>query len=135
MNIRTKTVFVTIITLVLGVTLGALINPLSKDSKHHKKTTRDFFGYLERIIEPQESQKAALESLFQDYESRFARNDNDYRRNSRATRDSMFADLTLILTEEQNRRLEQKREEWRKKRERSKRNGSANREKNQNRYE
>ena len=129
MDIRTKTAIITAITLILGIALGALISPLSKDSQHRKRASHDFFGYLEKIIQPEATQKESLDALFQVYEKRLDKLSGQYRANIRVTIDSLYVELRGILTAEQNARVQQKRQEWLKRHQKQEASGDAGKDK------
>lgn len=116
MNIRTKTGLFTILTLVLGIAIGFMLNELTDGKKQRRRTSRDFVTYLERVIQPEASQRDTLDTLLRNHEKVMNDLSARFRANMHATIDSLRNDLNNVLTAEQQERLsrhfEKSRHRW-----------------------
>ena len=106
MNIRTKTGLFTILTLVLGIAIGFILNEITDSRKQKRRTSKDFVTYLQSVIRPEASQKDTLDALLRNHEKVMNDLSSRYRANMHATIDSLRNDLNRVLTAEQQARLE-----------------------------
>lgn len=107
MNTRVKTILVIVITLAIGMVLGALIHGAVmrnrvKDMAFRMRSNEGFMRRMEMIIQPDESQREALRKILRKH----FQNMSQYQENFRAMMDSLRTELEPILTEEQKKRLE-----------------------------
>lgn len=113
MKIETKTSFILLITLLIGMAIGFLLNMvfLSRkvDQFRNLHQTRGFIHLFEGLIEPTESQHDTLQQVLKTYYQRFHDLRMQHIDELRTLIDSLQTDLMPILTEEQKRRLNKKR--------------------------
>jgi hypothetical protein len=115
MTIHIKTALILLITLALGTILGVLINgaimrerlapifvgPPSPDR---------FAGMFERIVEPKdETQREAIRRILSNYAPRIAETNARHRMEMAALIDSLHQALRPVLTEDQLKRLDERR--------------------------
>ncbi len=110
MKMETKTVLIILITLIIGMIIGALIT--GAFARHHigrfmsmRKPER-LGAHVERIIDPDESQREAVRAVLQRHSEQFLELHSQFEGKMLALRDSLKKDLDPILTEEQKKRLE-----------------------------
>ena len=107
MNIHVKTSLILIVTLLIGMILGALLGGALlrsrvKDRAARIRTPHGFANRMERIIQPDESQREAVREILLRHADRFSQFHDQFA----ALADSLKKDLDPILTEEQKLRLE-----------------------------
>lgn len=111
MSIRAKTVFIIVITLVIGILIGALVL-VPPIAKHHFKRIASmrrpegFIKGMEHIIRPSESQAESVNEVLDRYSRQFDEINERHHLEMTALMDSLRNDLTPILTDEQNDRLD-----------------------------
>jgi hypothetical protein len=111
MNIRAKSALVIATTLIIGILIGVfvLVPPIAK---HHFKRIASmrhpegFMRGMEHMIQPSESQAPEVHRLLEMYSQRFDEINDRHHTEMAALMDSLRADLTPILTDEQNDRLD-----------------------------
>jgi Spy/CpxP family protein refolding chaperone len=108
MNIKGKTSLIIIITLVLGFLLGIAVTDIFTPSARpgKRRSGRDYFRRLERIIKPEESNRKEIEEILTKYKSRMHEVKSDYNAKMYNLRDSMQAEFDKVLTPGQKQRLE-----------------------------
>ncbi|MBD3387103.1 hypothetical protein GF407_19520 [candidate division KSB1 bacterium] len=114
MKIETKTSFILLVTLLIGIAIGFLFNRVldrkKVDQFRDLHESRGFFHLFERILDPTPAQQDTMQQILDGYFARF----RDLRRHQtmelRALVDSLEADLMPVLTEEQKKRLLEKRQ-------------------------
>jgi hypothetical protein len=109
MKPQTKSIFVVIATLIIGMLLGALINGSIRSQIHDRVFNgprQDRFGQMmERIIQPDSTQAEAIHELMDRYAPRFAEQHQRHTAEMKYLVDSLNEELAPILTEEQMARL------------------------------
>jgi hypothetical protein len=111
MSIRAKTVFIIAITLIIGILIGTfvLVPPIAR--QHFKRIAsmrrpEGFIKGMEHIIRPSESQAETVREVLDTYSRQFDEINDRHHTQMTALMDSLRADLTPILTDEQNDRLD-----------------------------
>ncbi len=110
MNTKTKTLLLSIATLVVGVVIGAL----ATGAMQHKRDRmlgempphQRFRRVLERVIKPNATQHAAIEATLQRRYEQIQTLRDTFQDEVFAVYDSMRSDLASVLTEKQIRKLE-----------------------------
>ena len=107
MNTRIKTTLVIVITLVIGMIIGALIHGAVMRNRYRQiafrmRTNEGFMRRMERVIQPDESQRKALRAVLEKHFQRMS----EFGAGFQSMMDSLKNELDLILTEEQRERLE-----------------------------
>lgn len=115
MNVRTKTSLIILITFVIGMLLGILLDRTLMRFDFHKKIARfrhpgGFIFMLERVIEPEAAQRDTLEKIIAKYSERFFEVASQSRAEMAVIMDSLRLELDPILTEEQKARIEEMRQ-------------------------
>ncbi len=110
MKMGTKTVLVILITLIIGMVIGALITgAFTRHRIGRFMSMREpgrLGAHVERIIDPDESQREAVRAILQRHSEQFLKLHSRFEGEMLALRDSLKKDLDPILTEEQKARLE-----------------------------
>jgi hypothetical protein len=111
MGVRSKSVIVLIVTLLLGVLIGTLlVGPLIArrhfDRVDAMRTREGFAQRMERIIEPDASQTVKVRQILTKHAAQFDGIFTQHRLQMDALVDSMWQELGPILTDEQRARLE-----------------------------
>jgi hypothetical protein len=112
MSVRAKTVFIIVVTLIIGILIGTfvLVPPIAK---HHFKRIASmrrpegFIKGMEHVIRPSESQAEAVNEVLDRYSRQFDEINDRHHAEMTALMDSLRSDLTPILTDEQNDRLDE----------------------------
>ena len=122
MNIQIKSSLIIIFTLMIGLLLGVLIDRTIMRVQFQKRVGRmrspeGFIHMMERIVEPDESQREEIIKILNKYSNRF----HEIAANSHAkmviVMDSLRTELDPVLTGEQKARLKNRMEHirsWRK---------------------
>lgn len=115
MNMRTKTTLIIIVTFLLGIIVGIVgLNSIHhyrmKKQFHLLRTPDGFPRFIERIIEPTETQRQQMVDVLEKYSPRFRSVMDSHRNQMEAMLDSMLTDLEPILTQAQLDRLQEHRE-------------------------
>ena len=108
MNIKVKTMSILIVTLVIGMVLGALIHGAVmqnrlKQTAFRMRTPMGFIQRMERVIQPDDSQRAEMRKILQKHFQKIDR----YQAEIAGKMDSLRIELETILTEKQKERLRQ----------------------------
>jgi hypothetical protein len=110
MKMETKTVLIILITLIIGMIIGALITGAFARHRVQRFMTMGepghMVGFLERMIGPDESQREAVRAVLQKHTEQFLELHSQFEGEMLALRDSLKKDLDPILTDEQKVRLE-----------------------------
>lgn len=109
MSTRTKTLIIILSTLIIGITIGALGSGALRKSRMDRFDKMDhssrFFRVMERIIQPDAKQKAALDRVIEKYSDHMSSIHARHQDELSAIFDSMRTELNALLTEEQKDRL------------------------------
>ncbi len=110
MKMGTKTILVILITLIIGMIIGVLISgAFARHRSGRFMSMREpgrLGAHVERIIDPDESQREAVRAILQRHSEQFLKIHSRFEGEMLALRDSLKKDLDPILTEEQKARLE-----------------------------
>lgn len=121
MNPRTKSALLILVTLVLGMVLGALLHARLAEQRMERlaslRSHRGFVHYMEGVIAPRDAaQRAAVQSILQETADSLDAHMTRSRGHSRALVDSMKSALRPVLDQAQMQRLEehlrQRRQSW-----------------------
>ncbi|MFH1943549.1 MAG: hypothetical protein ABIL68_15710 [bacterium] len=109
MKIQYKTALILILTLLVGMVLGALIHGAVMRDRFEQRifrmrTDEGFSQRMEGIIEPDDSQKKAMREIVRKHFRRMSEHQKEFR----SMMDSLKVELDSILTDEQKKRLEQR---------------------------
>lgn len=110
MRVGTKSILMILMTLIIGMVIGFLIAGVV--GRHHRqrfvnmREPGHMVGFLERMIDPDESQREAVRAVLQKHSEQFWKIHSRFEGEMLALRDSLKKDLDPILTEEQKKRLE-----------------------------
>jgi hypothetical protein len=111
MNIRAKSALIILTTLIIGILIGVFV-VVPPVAKHHFKRIASmrrpegFIRGMEHIIRPSESQAGAVSEVLDRYSARFDEINDRHHTEMTTLMDSLRYDLTPILTDEQNDRLD-----------------------------
>lgn len=111
MNTRAKSALVIVTTLIIGILIGVfvLVPPIAK---HHFKRIASmrhpegFIKGMEHMIRPSEAQAPEVHRLLDRYSQRFDEINDRHHAEMTALMDSLRTDLSPVLTDEQNERLD-----------------------------
>jgi hypothetical protein len=110
MTIHTKTALILLVTIVLGVMIGLLISANVVRHRPFPKPpfplSESFVDRFEHLIDPGESQSDTVRAMLKTYSERFSRMNESHRDQMISLFDSMHADLSTVLTDEQKDRLQ-----------------------------
>jgi hypothetical protein len=110
MKIGTKTILFILITLIIGMIMGALITgAFARHRVGRFMSMREpgrMVAHLERMIGPDESQREAVQEVLRKHSDRFLEIHAQFEGEMLALRDSLRKDLDPFLTDEQKARLE-----------------------------
>lgn len=112
MNIHLKSSIIIIVTLLIGVLLGVIISgpfihSRFEDRLARMKTAHGFADRLAHIIEPDSTQRKAVEEILSQHSQMIHAIMDRSRDQIAAVTDSMLADLDTVLTDEQKKRLDE----------------------------
>lgn len=109
MNIKAKTTLIIIITLAIGIVIGAMLNRALSQNRIRRILSRRnppmFISFYERIIEPDDSQRELIRKILDKYAKRFSEIRTNFGEELESSIESMRAELDPILTPEQKERL------------------------------
>lgn len=112
MRMGTKSILMILMTLIIGLVIGFLIaGAFARHRVQRFATMREpghMAGFLERMIDPDESQREAVRAVLQKHSRLFLELHSRFEDEMMALRDSLRKDLDPILTEEQKKRLERR---------------------------
>ena len=110
MKTGTKTILIILITLIIGMIIGALVTGAFARHRVRRFMSMREPGHLsariERIIGPDESQREAVREILRKHSEQFLEIHSEFEGEMLALRDSLKKDLEPILTDEQKARLE-----------------------------
>jgi len=111
MNIKVKITFIIIITLAIGIVIGALLNRTLSQNRIKRILERRnppiFISFYERIIEPNADQRDSVRKILDKYAQRFLEIRANSQEELQSSFESMTAELEPLLTPEQKERLEE----------------------------
>ena len=111
MNIKAKIALIIIVTLIIGVAMGGLLDRALVRRKIRKtfavRQPDRFVHFMERIIQPEPEQKEQIRAVLQKHASRMEEMRGKFFFDMEAERESLIKDLDPLLTPEQKERLEQ----------------------------
>jgi hypothetical protein len=109
MSVKVKTVLIIIITLIIGIALGAMLNRALLRHKIHRAFSMhkpDRFAYfMEEMIQPEPEQKEQLRAILEKHSDRMEEMRKNFFSEMQAERESFLKELETILTPEQIKRL------------------------------
>ena len=113
MNTRTKSSLVIIGTLLIGMVLGAVITGAVMrnrvfDRMERLRTVEGFRHRMERIIQPDEDQRAKVNEILEEHFSRMHRLGEVMRQDFETRNDSLYQELEVVLRPDQIERLKQR---------------------------
>jgi membrane-associated HD superfamily phosphohydrolase len=111
MNTKTKTSFILIGTLILGVIIGALFSAMIRQQRvrriegmpHHER----FIKSMERVLQPDKEQKQLINQVLDKRFDQIAELRDEYQSKIASIFDSIHQDMETVLTEEQKIRLKE----------------------------
>ena len=110
MNLKVKITFLIIITLIIGIVIGAMINRAVSQNRIKRILERRnppiFISFYERIIGPEAEQRESVREILDKYAQRFSEIRIDFQEELESSFESMRAELDPLLTPEQKERLE-----------------------------
>lgn len=113
MNIKLKMTFIIIITLVIGIVIGALLNrTITQNRIKGILSRRDpgpFVASFEKIIEPDAAQRELIRDILDRHAKRISQIRAKSMEELKSSFESMMAELDSVLTPEQKKRLEKMR--------------------------
>ncbi len=111
MNTKTKTSFILIGTLLIGVAIGALGSALLREERARKfelmRPENRFLNFMKGVIRPAPEQSQQLDEVLGNYSKRISNIHEKHQEEILAVYDSLRTDLNALLTEEQRARLEE----------------------------
>lgn len=115
MNIQVKSSLIIIFTLTIGLFLGVLIDRTIMRGQFEKRVGKmrspeGFIHMMERIIEPDESQREDIRKILDKYSNRFHEIASNSHTKMAAVMDSLRIELEPVLTGEQKARLKNRME-------------------------
>ena len=109
MNIKVKTALIIIITLVMGIVIGAMLNRALLQRRINRAFSwrlPDFMiTHIERIIEPDQEQRKRLREVLRKHAERMMEIRENHRIELQESFESLQKEMDLILTPEQKKRL------------------------------
>jgi hypothetical protein len=111
MNLKVKITFLIIITLVIGIVIGAMLNRAVSQNRIRRILERRnppiFISFYERIIEPNADQRDSVRKVLDKYAQRLSKIRTNFQDELQSSFESMKAELEPLLTAEQKERLEE----------------------------
>ena len=113
MNARAKSMLLLLVTLLIGMVLGALLHARIAEQRIERlaflQSQPGFIRYMERAIEPQDAaQQEAIRAILYKTARSLATQRYSMQEETRAILDSTRAELARVLTEEQMEQLEER---------------------------
>lgn len=112
MNIKVKTALIIIITLVMGIIIGAMLNRALLQRRINRAFSwrlPDFMiASIERIVEPDQEQRKRLREVLKKHAERMREIRETSRKDMQEAYESLRKDIEPILTPEQKRRLQRR---------------------------
>lgn len=111
MTYKTKSTFILLGTLIIGIIIGALVSGTIRDKRErrfeHMLPRERFFDFMERVIQPTEQQRHQFETIMKKYSEKMAKLFDQHQDQLFAIYDSMRTELKAVLTDEQRQRFEE----------------------------
>lgn len=112
MNMKLKVTFIIIITLVLGIVVGALANRTFSQRRIRSilssRSPEFFVGFYERILDPDTEQNKTIREILDKYAKSISESRENFTSEMQSTFESMKAEIDPILTPEQKERLKER---------------------------
>lgn len=113
MSARTKSLLLLIVTLLLGVVVGALLNARLAQERMERiaflRSERGFMRFLEDVVEPEDaSQRQLIREILRTSAQRMAQVRTRHHAEMQSVLDSTRAQLEEVLTDEQLERLDER---------------------------
>lgn len=112
MNVRLKMTFMIIITLALGIIIGAMLNrTLMQNRIRNMLSWRNpghFVTLFEKIIEPDSKQSKLIREALDKHAKRISKIRKNFHKKSKSEFEAMKKEIDSILTPEQKKRLEER---------------------------
>lgn len=110
MNLKVKTAFIIIITLALGIVIGAMLNRALLQNRIRRAFSMQRPGFFvpiyENIIDPDSNQSKLIREILDKHARRMSEVRESYRKEMQSAFESMRKEMDPILTREQKKRLE-----------------------------
>ncbi len=111
MTTKTKSTFILLGVLAMGVAIGALASGTLQQQRKHRfermPPHERFFLFMERVIEPSEEQRDDVERIIETRAEQLRELHETHQTGVIAIYDSLHADLQTLLTDEQKKRFEE----------------------------
>lgn len=111
MTTKSKTTFIILGTLIIGMVIGALSSGMWRQKRIEKfgrmRPQQQFIESIENIIKPDEAQRKAIEKVLEKRFEHIAQIRERHEQEMMAAFDSLKQELNSLLTEEQQKRLEE----------------------------
>ena len=109
MNVKVKTALIIIITLIIGIALGAMLNRALLRHRIHKafavhKPDRLVY-FMEEMIQPEPEQREQLRAILEKHSDKMEEMRQNFFTEMQAERESFLKDLETVLTPDQMERL------------------------------
>jgi hypothetical protein len=112
MNTKVKITFIIIVTLVIGIVLGALINRALLRQRIQKaflhRNPVGMVSFLEEVIEPTPEQRILIREILEKHRKKSEQLREKFMMDMKAEFESLEAELDPILTPEQKKRLKRR---------------------------
>jgi uncharacterized protein YneF (UPF0154 family) len=109
MNTKVKIVLIIIVTLVIGIMLGAMLNRAFLRHRIHRafadRKPMGMISFMERIIQPTPDQREQIREILEKHRKKSSDLREKFMMEMQADFESLEAELDPILTPEQKRRL------------------------------
>lgn len=113
MSIKLKSMVILLATLCIGIAVGVLGSRLYIEHRAQKfreiRGEQLFRGIMEEIIQPTPEQAETLNKIFAKYQKSRRQMNVQFRSQTKAILDSMYAEIAPLLTKEQLKRLDERR--------------------------
>ena len=113
MNIKTKAILIIIVTLVIGIFIGAMLNRALLQNRIRRtfsmRNPNVMVSYYEEIIEPDADQREMIREILDKHAKSISEFREKTRKEMLSSYEEMMAQLNLVLTPEQKKRLEERR--------------------------
>ncbi len=111
MTTKTKSTFILLGVLAIGVTIGALASGTLQQQRKHRfermPPHERFFSFMERMVDPSEEQRDDVERIIETRSEQLRELHETHQTGVIAIYDSLRADLQTLLTDEQKKRFEE----------------------------
>ena len=111
MTTKTKSTFILLGVLAIGVTIGALANGTLQQQRKNRfermPPHERFFSFMKSVVEPSEEQRDDVERIIENRSEQLRELHETHQTGVIAIYDSLRADLQTLLTDEQKKRFEE----------------------------